>query len=148
MTRVKLTNNGKPSETLPNEICVYFCYETEDAIVPTYIGSTVNLQQRWTDHHKREQLKDCYLEWLTLPTISEANKLEQSILSKLKPEHNTATKVQQRTNCHTSKLYVWVDQETKADLERLKQNTGQQYASLSHMIRVWINEKLQEYPEL
>jgi len=43
-----------------------------------------------------------------------------------------------------TKLYVWLEPEAKAKMERLKHNTGNLYTGLSHMARVWIDEKLAE----
>lgn len=74
---------------LPTAPAIYFCLGAEGEVL--YIGKTINLMQRWTAHHRYNQLKNIKnvrLSWLECSDISLLAEIEKSLIHWFDPPLN------------------------------------------------------------
>lgn len=122
---------------LPACPAVYFVLDG-DAVL--YIGRTRNLQQRWLAHHRWYQLKvmsgNIRIAWLECSDASLLVAIETASIEHFEPSLNR-TKV----GGEQTKIFVYLPEELKADLERLAKS---HYRPVSNMVLTLIQEAVDE----
>jgi hypothetical protein len=76
-------------ERLPSITAVYFCLSPNNEVL--YIGQTINLVNRWTQHHRYQHLKEIdgvRIAWLEVPAEMLLS-IEESLIDRFKPLLNT-----------------------------------------------------------
>ena len=112
-------------DKLPNCACIYFVSDSKGQIL--YIGRTVNLVERWREHHRFNQLKRfnrkdrVSISWMTCSNdINTLSSLENELIKLYKPPLNS------------SRVVVPVRKITPAEIAL--QQSLQQLAKLNTMI--------------
>ena len=94
---------------LPTIPCIYFGIDSERVV--QYIGRSINLQQRWIQHHRQHQLKNMsavQITWLAVDTLDLLPEIEAALIEWFNPRLNQ-TKVVSNSN----KVSTYVDQKLK-----------------------------------
>lgn len=74
---------------LPNTCCIYFAIDSQDIV--QYIGRSLDLQQRWTQHHRQCQLQNMdgvRIAWLTVDAPELLPEIEKALISWFAPRLN------------------------------------------------------------
>ena len=131
------TTTARDRSQLPACPAVYFVLDG-DAVL--YIGRTRNLQQRWLAHHRWYQLKvmsgNIRIAWLECSDASLLVAIETASIEHFEPSLNR-TKV----GGEQTKIFVYLPEELKADLERLAKS---HYRPVSNMVLTLIQEAVDE----
>ncbi len=129
---------------LPKCPAIYFALEGNKVL---YIGRTNNLNQRWTIHHRWQQLQATHGEvriaWLECSNISLLSSIEDALIEHFQPLLNGSAVVP--TALVASKLpsmSVYIEPELKAAAEKLAKK---QKRSLSSLVCILLEEAVQIY---
>lgn len=79
---------GKRSQ-LPTIACIYFAIDSQDVV--QYIGRSVNLQQRWVQHHRQrhlETMSSIRIAWLIIDTPELLPGIEAALINWFAPPLN------------------------------------------------------------
>jgi Nuclease subunit of the excinuclease complex len=125
--------------SLPNCPAIYFVMRGEHAL---YIGKTVNLAQRWTQHHKWQQFSEIpaflRITWLECSDISLLHGIETALISHFDPIFNRG-KFQ---HLSSKKLNAVIPDET---WEALDEIASREMRTKSQMAAILLGEAIAEY---
>lgn len=75
---------------LPAVSCIYFAMDSKGAV--QYIGRSVNLQQRWSQHHRQGHIEHVGVEriaWLIVDTPALLPEIEKALINWFSPPPNS-----------------------------------------------------------
>jgi hypothetical protein len=123
--------------TLPAIPAIYFVVEDSTIL---YVGSTLNLKQRWQSHHKYETIVKDYPEakihFYFIDNLDTLRSLETFFINELSPILNSDRVFVVSKNCHkliakkTKRINVTVSDETYEELSLLADKQKRSVASL------------------
>jgi len=123
----------------PSVSCIYFAMSSGDV---QYIGRSVNLQQRWIQHHRRQYLDaNSNIAWLEISNIGLLSQIETALIEWFKPPLNREfadlTIKKTITTSSKTRIVVCVEEALKPKLESLAKL---QKRSLSNLLEVLCQE--------
>jgi len=125
--------------SLPNCPAIYFVMRGEHAL---YIGKTVNLAQRWTQHHKWQQFSEIpaflRITWLECSDISLLHGIETALISHFDPIFNRG----KSQHLSSKKLNAVIPDET---WEALDEIASREMRTKSQMAAILLGEAIAEY---
>jgi hypothetical protein len=125
--------------SLPNCPAIYFVMRGEHAL---YIGKTVNLAQRWRQHHKWQQFSEIpaflRITWLECSDISLLHGIETALISHFDPIFNRG----KSQHLSSKKLNAVIPHETWDALEKI---AGRELRTKSQMAAILLGEAIADY---
>jgi hypothetical protein len=118
---------------LPTVPCIYFAIDALGQI--QYIGKSVNPRQRWTQHHRQSQVKECRIAYLECDAAL-LDKVEQALIQWLQPVLNgTVITTDKR------KISAYLPDDLKEDADKLAESESR---SLSNLIEVLLKQAVEK----
>ena len=123
---------------LPFVSCVYFAIDSQNKV--QYIGATINLNQRWVQHHRSSQLfkmESVRVSYLPVDTGS-LLEVEKALIQWFKPSLNGSEVQFDLTD--KPKVSVYLEPDLKEKAEKAAKEDGR---SLSNWIRELIRREVE-----
>lgn len=129
-------------KALPECPAIYFAIDANNKI--QYIGSTVNLKQRWISHHRESHLKavgEIRLAWMEVSDKSLLPAIEEALITWFNPPLNNLRDGKCLTSSGKLRVSLYIEENLKIELEKLAKVKKR---SLSNLIEVLCEEAVQQ----
>ena len=131
---------------LPEKPCIYFAIDRNEVI--QYIGRSVNLQQRWGQHHRHGQLKamgDVKVAWLEVSDPSLLPEIEDAAIAHFEPPLNGRS----HTGKVLKRISASIPDKLHDQLEALAVREGRSFSNLvSYLLEHGVDQRVQMYGQI
>lgn len=136
----------KNKKKLPKISGIYFVIDSTGVI--QYIGKSVNINNRWSNHHREEYLKrlnDVKIAYLYISNTELLLEIEQALIDWFNPYLNNLRIVDEnKTKCKIVKKSIILPEKLA---EEIKNYSIKEKRSFSAQIALWAEQKLNELKE-
>lgn len=125
-------------KAFPSVSAVYFALSKNNEIL--YIGRSINLRNRWSDHHQRsrlEEIGEVRIAWLEINNRTLLPKTEYALIERFQPPFNSVNNAL-REDQRNAREKTFTIRFSDKEWERLHKEAERQEVPASQLIRDWL----------